>query len=356
MISGLLVCGADNDRWGCRCCTSSDRLNANNPNWDVYQVASYRPAHCSPDAVNIDLGNACTSTSSALAQNTLGGLGPQTGAEVIRYPGVGSVSGQSIDLVVSATTSYFSPNAAQYNGCGPGMGFIHVHDGNSVGLEFRFEDSSTGSSVTVPAFQFAFFDLDRANRATWRVERVRVEGYASYKLSTPTQVQFADGQFSGTARGTSGDTPSNGPLQLFASHREKSVGFLFQNVASFRATLTLTNAPGRRSPGSIFRFAGNVRALPPRLLAPTRPPATALTRWSCARGRARCTTGIARSSRPYRPRPRPRHLHCSLLLCRRRRRRKHRRQPLTPLQRATLALSFVLLARLLFAYGQKVAG
>ena len=64
---------------------------------------------------DLSLAHACASGHPA--QNNLGGRGPDIGAEEIRYSGVATVDGVSVDLVVRAMSAYTSARGAQRNGC-----------------------------------------------------------------------------------------------------------------------------------------------------------------------------------------------------------------------------------------------
>merc|ERR1712196_740369 len=94
-----------------------------------------------------------------------------------------------------------------------------------------------------------FLDLDNFLNDQ-SIETLRVNGYSTYEYGT--NVSFVDGTFSSTVYGAGIDNPED-PRSLTEAQRAKSVAFLFENTASFRATLAVTNGGVGRN----FMFSGN---------------------------------------------------------------------------------------------------
>lgn len=215
--------------------------------------------------MDVDFHRACAS--GAPAQNNLGGLGPDTGAQEIRYANVGTVYGMTVDLVVTAVSPYTSSKAQIRNGCKESgtYGVIHVDEGQSVELEFSLQ-TPAGAPVPLRAFQFTFLDMDNFlnNQA---IESVRVNGHSTYRLSNPTNVSVTGDVFSSTTWGVGADNPLD-PLTLTEEQRRKSVAFLFENTNAFTATLAVTNGGIGRN----FFFAGRSNVPPECARPPPSPP------------------------------------------------------------------------------------
>ena len=80
-------------------------------------------SQCVPGTIDLSFFDACETGSPA--QDNLGGLGPDSGPEEIRYVGIGSLNGRPFDLIVKATTSYYT-EASFSNGCSGLFGAINV--------------------------------------------------------------------------------------------------------------------------------------------------------------------------------------------------------------------------------------
>ena len=88
---------------------------------------------CEQGAVPIDFSNA------VVLQNNLGGAGPDSGDEILRYGGVGAVDGMAYDMVVSVAEGEYSCDdhscAARVQG---DFGVISLSFGSRAKLLFRF--------------------------------------------------------------------------------------------------------------------------------------------------------------------------------------------------------------------------
>ena len=115
---------------------------------------------CDPRAIDIDFAATLSNgdTTCPVTTNNLGGLGPTTGRQEMRYRAVGSIDRRKIDLVVRATTWYAGKVLA--NGCDGQFGTLGVYEGTGTDFEFQFQDTSTGEPVVLPHYYFTFFDFD----------------------------------------------------------------------------------------------------------------------------------------------------------------------------------------------------
>merc|ERR1712238_392315 len=97
-----------------------------------------------------------TMNTRTLTQNNLGGAGPDTGAEELRYSKAANVNGQSVALVVTARGGYSAgkPSATGINGA---FGSINVKCNTEVTLLFKAVDSETGDAVMLDNFALTWF-------------------------------------------------------------------------------------------------------------------------------------------------------------------------------------------------------
>ena len=100
-------------------------------------------------------------SASSVVHNNLGGSGPDSGPEHIRYASVATVQGRPVDLLVSTTSSGYTPEFSNGNGRQGGMGLISMKSGAKVDLKFQFVESGSNTPATVGSFTFAFLDFDR---------------------------------------------------------------------------------------------------------------------------------------------------------------------------------------------------
>jgi hypothetical protein len=169
----------------------------------------------SPDPCNINLFDATVSH-----QNLLG-LGPDSGAENIRYSKVGSIQ---IENESSPQTMFFD---LVIRGAGYNVNEILLHQNSyaelslqapaNLSLMFSFEDSETGVPVVIEGFRLTVLDIDESIYAK---ERIVLGGFESYLLDIETEVDvqlLADGeaQLLSTQTGFQCDNPRDpDPLKL----------------------------------------------------------------------------------------------------------------------------------------------
>jgi len=119
-----------------------------------------------------------------VTSNNLGGLGPKSGEQAIRYSGVGTYNGDSLDLVVTVRAGeYVKNNVRPVNGmiCGNlnsgnhGTGHVICNSGGHFAqinvragpksykaqLRFTVQKTKNKQAVTLPGFAVTFFDIDQ---------------------------------------------------------------------------------------------------------------------------------------------------------------------------------------------------
>ena len=250
------------------------------------------PASVCGQEVLLDLGAACQT----ILQNNLGGQGPDNGAEELRFGRAGSFAGRPFDLVFKTTGvgvgggadgSYVKGADSITNGCpdGGGFGKIGMRRSQKAGFTLTFRDSVTNDPVVLPAFRFAFMDIDAGSNAAWQ-EHVFVTGYNGYTLDDNTYLAVTNGNEGGrdgiwvastdAYASSSADNPSD-PEALTATQRRLTVTFEFLSTSQVHFTLQ-SGRPTDYAPnhkGGAFFFTGSTNMLapcPPAMPPPPSPP------------------------------------------------------------------------------------
>jgi len=176
--------------------------------------------------------------SAVVSHSNLGGAGPDTGDQNIRYEGIAARDGVQIDLIVTATSSY-TPRDSLKNGIHGPFGKINVATDTEVDLLFSFVDND-GQPMKMDPFYFTIFDLDHGMSHESR-ERVTVTGFEQYRISGESEIevtQLDDGAatFSSMSRGGKIDNPAS-PLAIDNLQRSRTVTLAFPEVDSFNVKL-----------------------------------------------------------------------------------------------------------------------
>ena len=256
------------------------------------QVSSGAPESVCGKEVLLDLEAACQT----ILQNNLGGQGPDNGAEELRFGSAGSFAGRPFDLVFKTTGvgagggadgSYVKGADSITNECpdGGGFGKIGMRRSQKAGFTMTFRDSVTNDPVVLPAFRFAFMDIDGGNDAAWK-EHVFVTGYNGYMLDDNTYLAVTNGNEGGrdgiwvastdAYASSSADNPSD-PEALTATQRRLTVTFEFLSTSQVHFTLQ-SGRPTDYAPnhkGGAFFFTGSTNMLapcPPAMPPPPSPP------------------------------------------------------------------------------------
>jgi len=99
---------------------------------------------------------------SKVVQNNLGGLGPDSGAEEIRYKNAIDLDGRKLDVVLTAQGEYTSPKPSKNGNTGTGFGRFTLKTNTASDFKFSFVDGATGEPVGVKDLALTFYDLDEA--------------------------------------------------------------------------------------------------------------------------------------------------------------------------------------------------
>jgi hypothetical protein len=216
-----------------------------------------------------------------MTQSNLAGVGPDSGAEWMRYEGIGKVDGASFDMVVEATSDYNAHNNSE-NGfeCGlPAQGCktgrfaqINVAANTSVDLKISFQDTADQSPRTLNRFLFSVHDIDQDGAGTTH-EIIYIDGFEDEPIvanTTDVLVSEEDGRtkLSSRVAGTSCDDPSN-PMDLVKKscsgktidQKTRSAAFVFANTDSISLTLEVTCSGCASGSSRSFLFTGDTNLL-----------------------------------------------------------------------------------------------
>merc|ERR1719337_536864 len=117
----------------------------------IVNAASCKPCDICSESTSVDLSN--------VVQNNLGGLGPDTGAEEIRYKNAIDLNGRKVDVVLTAEGEYHTPKVSKNGYSGTGFGRFLMRAKSSTEHLISFVDAATGAPVGVKDLAITFYDL-----------------------------------------------------------------------------------------------------------------------------------------------------------------------------------------------------
>ena len=191
--------------------------------------------------------NSCDNTpitfdgASVMYDNFAGHVGGSSPAE-LRYTGVGSYLGNSLDLVITSLNGQNGCNSNNdacsdvgYTHWG-GIGAIRGED-NALEMTFTLRYTNSNAEAVLPIFCFTFIDIGRSSD---RVEFLVISGLNSYAMGSDIKV-ITGGTLNGETalefRNDDGPNPSNpgsaSPTTLSEGAYKATVRLHFENTASF---------------------------------------------------------------------------------------------------------------------------
>jgi len=198
----------------------------------------------------------CSLSFHKVVQNNLGGVGPDTGAQELRYDSICDVNGK-IDMVVTAVTPYSANNPSK-NGISGLYGNINLLGGTKVDLNFQFVKSGTLEPVSLPTTDLTMFDMDGK---TGVQEVVTASGYDSYTLGVNSSVlqqvlssTAPTSMFSSTETGYANERPTD-PMKLTPLQERRSFSIKYVDSSSMTVGFEITGRHG--DGGRNFVFAGH---------------------------------------------------------------------------------------------------
>jgi len=189
--------------------------------------------------------------------NNLGGMGPGTGDNVIKYNHVTTVDGKPVNLIISTDDAYYQANKdktaysktgkefiSQYNGGGPrGRSDVMAIGSLATGaftLTFDFSDDD-GNAVVVPHLPMTFFDLDGSTRVGGKSYE-EIETHDALAILTVDGTKVTHGCVGDKCKSEGAkveiDIPANFK-HLTSATKKAAITFFFKSTSSFDITYTL---------------------------------------------------------------------------------------------------------------------
>jgi hypothetical protein len=205
--------------------------------------------YCKADPVTITFDH------STVVYSNLGGGGPDFNSpEGVKYQGVATYNGRSIDLTINAVGEYAAFKASK-NGKTGKYAIINMDRSASAEFDFSLTGTDDGAPVSINAFYFSILDLDEGKRMKLR-EGVTVDGYASSYLTEDTEIKTrTEGGvvlFESSMPGNGKDNPKD-PEKLNERQKNRAATFLFDSASNWRVGLRVGGGPPS---GRNFMFAG----------------------------------------------------------------------------------------------------
>jgi len=166
--------------------------------------------------------------------NNLGGVGPDAGAEEIKFSQAAAVKGQILDLIIKSTGGgYKSKNPAANGKSKSGaFGVINLKAKSSVDLEFSWVDSTTGASVSLEQVAISFYDIDEGKKGKSRTTLTACDADNAI-VTTNTELTLNSVAncyaVSSSTHGTAADNPTS-PNTLTAVQAARSATFVFSGA------------------------------------------------------------------------------------------------------------------------------
>jgi len=209
---------------------------------------------CAPEEV---CNEAVKMNTLTVTQNNLGGVGPDQGAEEIRYSNAAVVNGRTVDLVLT-TDGDFKTHKASKNGNSGAFGILNVKCGTSVTVNMKVVDSENGSPVTLDKVALTWYDMDEGKKEKGRAT-VTTCGSTGAIVSENTELTVKrEGQCSSATSsvpGTGKDNPTS-PHTLDSVQIARAVTLPFEGVSEWSSTLSL--AKGYKGRNFLFALEPSV--------------------------------------------------------------------------------------------------
>lgn len=192
-----------------------------------------------------------------VSHNNLGGVGPDAGAEEIRYSNAAVVNGRKVDLVLS-TDGVFKTSKASKNGHSGAFGVLNVKCGTSVTVTMKMVDSENGQPVVLDTVALTWFDLDEGKKGSGRAT-VGACGSTGAIVSQNTELtverQGDCSTSTSSVAGTGKDNPTS-PHNLNSLQIARAVTLPFKAVSEITSTLSL--AKGHKGRNFLFAIEPSV--------------------------------------------------------------------------------------------------
>jgi len=219
---------------------------------------------CDPQATMFDFSKA------TILHNNLGNMGPDSGAQSLRYGNVGNAQGDPegktlpvqgpIDMIVETLNPDFT--SKKQKGLKGKSGIINVYTGSKADMKFTFVWAGTNDEVELEAFYITILDLDIG----WDyAEMVDVRGYDQIYIPTDHEYDVVDTdtgkRITATKRGNGCDNPVD-PMSLIVKEcagfvvdqRTRTFTMLFKKTSSFSLSFAApVQIPGKEKNNGAIR-------------------------------------------------------------------------------------------------------
>jgi len=196
----------------------------------------------------------------ATVHSNLGGEGPDSGAEEMRYSNIATVNGVGVDLVVTNTTLY-EFKTVKTNGLKGCFGKFNLVAPSSVTLSFRFVQAGTNDIADASNFLFSVYDVDESGQGIKEqlTFTTPVDGYwlmADTELVSTGSAAAGDLTFESTVVGVGSDNPEF-PENLNSLQKARTVTVQYTSEAEFLVTFGAADGTNpEQIGGRNFLFAG----------------------------------------------------------------------------------------------------
>lgn len=198
-----------------------------------------------------------------VTQNNLGGVGPDSGAEEIRYSNAAVVNGKAVDLVLTTDGKFQSSKPAKNGNAGP-FGVLNVLCGSSVTISMKAVDSESGAPVTLEAVSLTWYDLDEGKKEKGRATVTTCGSTGAIVSANSELTVIREGDCSSatsSVAGTGKDNPKS-PHALDSVQISRSLTLPFKQVSEWSSTLSL--AKGFKGRNFLFALEPSVACGLPR--------------------------------------------------------------------------------------------
>jgi len=233
----------------CATCEQAEAI----ANADIEFNEEANPGPVCVDAANCGLPNeACASLTKmnvhTASQSNLGGVGPDSGDEVLKYDNAAAVDGKILDLVVKQVGGDYAAKGDK-NGRSGQFGVINMQSGSNIDLEFSFVDHLTGNPVSLEGVGITFYDLDEGKKEKSR-SSLTACGASNAILTTSTEltVERPDNcyKISSSQHGNAKNNPKDA-LSLSPDQAGRSVTFTYADVDKITVKYEMSSGYGYRN-------------------------------------------------------------------------------------------------------------
>lgn len=189
----------------------------------------------------------------SVSNSNLGGLGPDSGEQNMRFAKLGKVNGVDVDLTVTITNDDYTPFTVGNNGLTGSLGTVNLQANTKAELDFALVESDTSKAVAVDGFSITWLDVDEGKRGKQRSTVTACNAEVSLDAATELTSSVAGSctSVSSSKKGTAKDNPSS-PDNLTDVQKAKTVTFKYGGGTVFRSSLSI--GPKGKA-GRNFNFA-----------------------------------------------------------------------------------------------------